>query len=136
MKLRSKSLNRSLRTQPRPMWVWRRRQEREIEMQTVKANVREATGGRLLTATRWMQVVAVVLFSVFFLGAGDDAEARFNTIGHKKLICVCGGCNQILLECNHVGCTYSDKMRNELIAAGSRGDSNDLGLQAFFHEYC
>ena len=104
-------------------------------MQTVKANVREATGGRLLTATHCMQVVAVVLFSVLFLGAGDDAEARFNTIGHKKLICVCGGCNQILLECNHVGCTYSDKMRNELIAAVSRGDSNDLVLQAFVQKY-
>src|SRR5260370_20724913 len=116
------------------MWAWRRPQEREIEMQTVKANVREATGGRLLTATHCMQVVAVVLFSVLFLGAGDDAEARFNTIGHKKLICVCG-CNQILLECNHVGCTYSDKMRNELIAAVSRGDSNDLVLHAFVQKY-
>src|SRR5258708_37806023 len=113
MKLRSKSLNRSLRTQPRPMWVWRRRQEREIEMQTVKANVREATGGRLLTATRWMQVVAVVLFSVFFLGAGGHAEARFNTIGHKKLICVCGGFHQALLGWTHAGWTYSHKMRSD-----------------------
>jgi cytochrome c-type biogenesis protein CcmH len=93
-----------------------------------------ATHRRLLTATRWMQVIAVVLFSVFFLGAGDDFEARFNTLGHKKLICVCG-CNQILLECNHVGCTYSDRMRNELIAAVQRGDSDDLVLQAFVQKY-
>ena len=26
------------------------------------------------------------------------------------MMCVCG-CSQILLECNHVGCQYSDRMR-------------------------
>jgi len=40
-----------------------------------------------------------------------------------------------LLECNHVGCTYSDRMRNELIAAVQRGDSDDLVLQAFVQKY-
>jgi len=45
---------------------------------------------------------------------GFDA-ARFNSLGHK-MICACG-CNQILLECNHVGCPLSDGMRNELAAA-------------------
>jgi cytochrome c-type biogenesis protein CcmH/NrfF len=103
-------------------------------MQTVKTNRRGATGRRLLTTSRCIQVIAVVLFSVFFLGAGDDFDARVNALGHKKLICVCG-CNQILLECNHVGCTYSDRMRNELIAAVQRGDSDDLVLQAFVQKY-
>jgi len=51
----------------------------------------------------------VLCLAVFaFMGAGDDG-ARFNSLGHR-LMCVCG-CNQILLECNHVGCTYSDRMR-------------------------
>src|SRR5580704_12958630 len=36
-----------------------------------------------------------------FLGASDPAT-RFNEIGHQ-MMCICG-CNQILLECNHVGC--------------------------------
>lgn len=81
-----------------------------------------------------LQLVAVVLFAVFFMGAGDNLEARFNSLGHKKLICACS-CNQILLECNHVGCTYSDNMRNELMAALGRGDSDDLVLQAFVQKY-
>ncbi len=69
---------------------------------------------------------------IAFVGAGDE-EARFNQLGHR-LMCVCG-CNQILLECNHVGCQYSDRMRNELAAALARGDSDDLTLQAFVQKY-
>jgi cytochrome c-type biogenesis protein CcmH len=67
-----------------------------------------------------------------FLGAGDPA-ARFNEIGHQ-MMCICG-CNQILLECNHVGCPDSDGMRNELMAAVSRGDSDSLVEQSFVQKY-
>src|SRR5262249_43706203 len=84
--------------------------------------------------TRWLQMTAVVLFAMIFMGAGDSLEARFNTLGHKKLICPCS-CNQILLECNHVGCTYSDTMRNELMSALGRCDSDDLVLQAVVQKY-
>jgi len=51
--------------------------------------------------------VGLICLSVFaFLGAGDNS-ARFNNLGHR-LMCVCG-CNYVLLECNHVGCPYSDR---------------------------
>ena len=49
-------------------------------------------------------------------------------------MCACG-CRQILLECNHVGCSYSDRMRDELSTALTRGDSDDLVLQAFVQKY-
>jgi len=49
-------------------------------------------------------------------------------------MCKCG-CNQILLECNHIGCTYSERMRDELTAALQRGDSDDPVLQAFVQKY-
>ena len=49
-------------------------------------------------------------------------------------MCACG-CNQVLLECNHVGCTYSDRMRNELTAAIERGDNDSLVLQSFVQKY-
>ena len=62
---------------------------------------------------RGAQLAIVILAIFLFLGAGDDA--RFNKIGHS-MMCTCG-CSQVLLECNHVGCQSSDKMRNELIAA-------------------
>ena len=66
------------------------------------------------------------------MGAGDT-DARFNRLGHQ-LMCMCG-CNQVLLECNHVGCPYSDRMRHELMAAIQRGDSDNLVLQSFVQKY-
>jgi cytochrome c-type biogenesis protein CcmH/NrfF len=80
---------------------------------------------------RIAQLVLIVALAILFLGA--DTDARFNKLGHG-LMCMCG-CNQILLECNHVGCTYSDRMRNELTAALARGDSDSLVLQSFMQKY-
>ena len=71
--------------------------------------------------------------AVFTLLGAADPAARFNEIGHQ-MMCICG-CNQILLECNHVGCPDSDGMRNELMAAVSRGDSDRLVEQAFVQKY-
>jgi cytochrome c-type biogenesis protein CcmH/NrfF len=77
--------------------------------------------------------IALLCVAIFaFLGAGDE-NARFSDLG-RRLMCVCG-CNQILLECNHVGCNYSDHMREELIAAINHGDNDDLVLQAFIQKY-
>ena len=80
---------------------------------------------------RSVQLAVVILAIFLFLGAGDDA--RFNKLGHS-MMCICG-CGQILLECNHVGCQSSDKMRNQLLAALDRGDNNDLIMQGFVQNY-
>jgi cytochrome c-type biogenesis protein CcmH len=80
---------------------------------------------------RLVQVALIALLAMLFLGA--DTDARFNKLGHQ-LMCMCG-CNQILLECNHVGCNYSERMRNELIAGLERGDSDSLVLQSFVQKY-
>lgn len=78
--------------------------------------------------------MATLLASVFlFLGAGGNTDARFKDLGHR-MMCTCG-CGQILLECNHVGCQSSDKMRNQLQAALDKGDNDDLILQGFVQEY-
>ncbi len=80
------------------------------------------------------QVYLILLTLAVFtlLGAGDES-ARVNDLGHR-MMCVCG-CNQILLECNHVGCAYSERMRAELVAAVDRGDNDDLTLQGFVQKY-
>jgi cytochrome c-type biogenesis protein CcmH len=80
---------------------------------------------------RIAQIVLIAALAMLLLGA--DTDARFNKIGHG-LMCMCG-CGQVLLECNHVGCTYSDRMRNELIAGLERGDSDSLVLQSFVQKY-
>jgi len=92
-----------------------------INMTTPKAILRRAIHCVLLGITAFA-----------LLGAGDPAP-RFNELGHQ-LMCICG-CGQILLECNHVGCPYSDGMRNELMAAVTRGDSDSLVEQSFVQKY-
>jgi cytochrome c-type biogenesis protein CcmH len=81
---------------------------------------------------RAAQLLLIVVALFTFMGVGDQ-DARFNDLGHH-LMCVCS-CNQILLECNHVGCMYSDRMRGELAAALDRGDNDDLALQSFIQKY-
>jgi cytochrome c-type biogenesis protein CcmH/NrfF len=81
---------------------------------------------------RSVQLILLTLAVFALLGVGDQS-ARVNDLGHR-MMCVCG-CNQILLECNHVGCAYSDRMRAELIAAVDRGDNDDMTLQGFVQKY-
>ena len=85
-------------------------------------------------SSRYLQAAALTAAIFLFMGAGDNS-ARFKDLGHR-MMCVCG-CSQILLECNHVGCTYSDKMRDQLQAALDKGSNNndDLILQGFVQEY-
>jgi cytochrome c-type biogenesis protein CcmH/NrfF len=88
----------------------------------------ETRNSKLLRAA---QLALIAVLAIAFMGA--DTDARFNKLGHQ-MMCMCG-CNQILLECNHVGCTYSDRMRNELTAGLERGDSDSLVLQSFVQKY-
>jgi cytochrome c-type biogenesis protein CcmH/NrfF len=81
---------------------------------------------------RCLQVLVLGAAVVLLMGAGDP-DARFRDLGHR-MMCTCG-CGQILLECNHVGCTTSDKMRNQLTAALNKGDNDDLILQGFVQDY-
>lgn len=75
----------------------------------------------------------ILIASIFlFMGAGDT-DARFKDLGHR-MMCTCG-CGQVLLECNHVGCPSSDKMRDQLLAAIDKGDNDDLILQGFVQDY-
>lgn len=88
----------------------------------------------LVPAPRRCLHVGILLAAVFlFVGAGPSTDTRFKDLGHR-MMCTCG-CGQILLECNHVGCQSSDKMRDELMVALDKGDNDDLILQGFVQEY-
>ncbi len=84
---------------------------------------------QVLKRSLQLTLVAAVIFACL----GADQDARFQSLGHK-LMCVCG-CGQVLLECNHVGCTTSTKMRDELAASLDRRESDDLTLQSFVQRY-
>jgi cytochrome c-type biogenesis protein CcmH len=81
---------------------------------------------------RSLQAGLLLVSLLVFLGAGDTSS-RFNDLGHR-MMCVCS-CHQILLECNHVGCQYSTRMRDELMAAVERESNDDLALQWFVQTY-
>jgi cytochrome c-type biogenesis protein CcmH/NrfF len=80
---------------------------------------------------RIAQLILIAVMAIGFMGSDDDA--RFNKLGHQ-MMCMCG-CNQVLLECNHVGCALSERMRGELTAGLARGDSDSLVLQSFVQKY-
>lgn len=80
----------------------------------------------------WLQLSAACLLLVFMVGAGDTV-GRYKQLGHQ-MICTCG-CGQVLLECNHVGCTVSTQEEAELHNALDRGDSDNLILQNFVQKY-
>src|SRR5262249_5667589 len=91
--------------------------------QKVSLILREVGKVRLLSA--------VLVLVLLFLGAGDNA--RVARLG-RQVICMCG-CNQILLECNHLGCPYLSRMKEQLTAAVNRGDSDSGIIQFFVQTY-
>jgi cytochrome c-type biogenesis protein CcmH/NrfF len=90
---------------------------------------------RLLPLDALLRTVGIALASItlFAMTAATDPGARFNDVGHR-LMCTCS-CNQVLLECNHVGCPISGGMRNELQARIDHGENDELILQAFVQKY-
>ena len=62
-----------------------------------------------------------------------DSSARFDKDSHE-MMCVCG-CNQLLGECNHVGCPDSEGMRVQLAASIAKGDSDNDIFHQFQEQY-
>jgi cytochrome c-type biogenesis protein CcmH len=73
----------------------------------------------------------VLLLVAPYSFAQETARAR--ALG-QKLMCVCG-CNQVLISCNHVGCSYSHDMIKQLDERVARNEPDDLTIQAFVQEY-
>jgi cytochrome c-type biogenesis protein CcmH/NrfF len=85
---------------------------------------------------RLAQVSALVIAVILTTAAADPnvaKTARFDKLGHQ-IMCSCS-CNELLLECNHVGCPNSDGMRQELMAGVDRGDSDKTIFSAFVEKY-
>lgn len=87
---------------------------------------------RLLAVT---MTAAVAISFAFVVSPPVSAQqsARVKEIG-ERLMCVCG-CNQVLLRCNHVGCSSSTAMLKKLEQVAARDQSVDLAVQDFVQEY-
>jgi cytochrome c-type biogenesis protein CcmH len=90
----------------------------------------------MIKARRIAAVLAVALalsFAVALHPLRAQQTDRAKQIG-GKFMCMCG-CNQVLTQCNHVGCTVSASMLKELDQAVARGDSETNITQAFVQEF-
>src|SRR5713226_7181597 len=76
-------------------------------------------------------LAAIALLLIVPLGAQDLSD-RAKQIG-GKFMCMCS-CSQVLTECNHVGCSTSATMLEELNVALARGNSEDAMTQMFVQE--
>jgi hypothetical protein len=83
---------------------------------------------------RFLAVLAVAAVAVLISGLvyaqGTDRAKRVG----GQLMCMCN-CNEILTQCNHVGCTTSAAMLKELDQRITTTSSDDLLLQSFVQEY-
>ena len=80
-------------------------------------------------------VIALSASSALLLSSRAQAQQtdRAKQIG-GKFMCMCS-CNQVLTQCNHVGCTVSASMLKELDQAVARGDSETAITSAFVQEF-
>ena len=81
---------------------------------------------------RALQLALLGILIAVTAGAADSS-ARFDKDSHE-MMCVCG-CNQLLGECNHVGCPDSDRMRAQLAASIAKGESDDTIFHQFQEQY-
>jgi cytochrome c-type biogenesis protein CcmH len=91
-----------------------------------------------MTKVRHLVLVAVlsVCASAPLLLAPVGAQQlsdRAKQIG-GKFMCMCG-CNQVLTQCNHVGCSTSAAMLKELNQSLATGSSEDAITQMFVQEF-
>lgn len=86
---------------------------------------------RRWTATALLLASAAVPLLSFTAGA-QDADHVKQVAG--KFMCMCG-CNQVLSQCNHVGCTTSTAMLKEVDQSLKRGDSENTITQMFVQEF-
>jgi cytochrome c-type biogenesis protein CcmH len=79
-------------------------------------------------------VLALSASSALLSARAQTQQAdRAKQIG-GKFMCMCG-CNQVLTQCNHVGCATSASMLKELDQWVARGDSETVVTSAFVQEF-
>jgi cytochrome c-type biogenesis protein CcmH len=82
---------------------------------------------------KYSSALVLILFLALGIPAGAQQADRAKSLG-RRMLCMCG-CNQVLTDCNHVGCPSLSAMTKELDERVARNEPDDLTLQAFVQEY-
>jgi len=89
---------------------------------------------RIAAASFSCAILAVVsLVSLWVPLAHAQRSDRTKRVG-MRIMCMCG-CNQVLVECNHINCPSSAPMLKELDTHIASGEADDLIVQDFIQEY-
>lgn len=88
---------------------------------------------RRLVAVSLLIALSVSSAALFSSRVQAQQNDRAKQIG-GKFMCMCG-CNQVLTQCNHVGCATSASMLKELDGWVARGDSETAITSAFVQEF-
>lgn len=105
----------------------------------IRRSTRERLHPLKLSAARAALMIAL-LCSVLITSSRADNTDRAKSLS-KKVMCMCGGCNDTAGTCNHTGgafsgpCDTAKAMQKEVDDRVNRGDSDDLILQSFVQEY-
>jgi cytochrome c-type biogenesis protein CcmH/NrfF len=83
--------------------------------------------------TRTTKFAFVLLLLAALAPAYAQRSDRAKRVG-DRMWCMCG-CNQILTQCNHVGCSTSTAMLKKLDTLVERNEPDDLLIQSFVQEY-
>jgi cytochrome c-type biogenesis protein CcmH/NrfF len=87
----------------------------------------------MTSRSRFFAIAQLVLLSAALAAPALAENERAKQIG-GKFMCMCN-CNQVLTQCNHVGCTVSTAMLKQLDQRVARGDSEAAITQGFVQEF-
>ena len=83
------------------------------------------------THPKLLSLGVLLLFSTVSLPA-DRGQVKAIS---RNLMCLCGGCNQSLADCNHIGCPNSVPMRAEVAEFLDAGKDEKTIMAAFAEKY-
>lgn len=82
-----------------------------------------------------LQFAALVfLLLLATVGLTADRNERMRELT-PKFMCVCGGCNQVLMNCNHIGCPSREAMLKDISNRIDQGNTDDGVVEYFIDKY-
>ena len=81
-----------------------------------------------------LKPVLLLLLAISSLALAADRNERMRELT-PKFMCICGGCNQVLMNCNHIGCPSREAMLKDIGKRVDQGDNNDGVVEYFIDKY-
>jgi cytochrome c-type biogenesis protein CcmH len=83
---------------------------------------------------RKLRLVPLVFLLLASLGFTADRNDRVRELT-PKFMCICGGCNQVLMNCNHIGCPSREAMLKDIGRQIDAGKTDDAVVEYFIGKY-